>query len=165
MGSFNAVNTCLLRACIRTVEQALKPQIVEGKPLMKVALCSSVIVAALIVSGAASAQPPGASQGIPGAEAVNPAPGATDPYVGAGRTGFYDVDARIAGMANRIGGLPARQRRLAKSQIAQIRSEEATQRARHGGDLRDWDPENLNAKLDSLVQHFPLLRSGVAETQ
>ncbi len=133
-----------------------------------------VIASALAMSGAASAQPFGAttdvvasqpspdtsreSPGVPGPDAVNPAPGARGPYIGAGPTGFYDVDARIAAIAGRIGQMPARQRSGAKDQIREIRGEEATQRARHG-DLRDWDRENLNAKLDKLVARYPVLSS------
>ncbi len=137
--------------------------------------CSLILIAAgLGLGGAATAQtgsprfdsvasqpsPDTArpSAGIPGAEAVDPAPGAQGPYVGAGREGFYDVDARIAAISARLTGLRPSQRRAAKSQIAQIRGEEATQRARHG-DLRDWDRENINAKLDHLLQQFPALRA------
>jgi hypothetical protein len=97
----------------------------------------------------------GGSPGVPGPEAVNPAPGATGPYVGAGRHGFYDVDQRIADVSNRIASLSPGQRQRAMIAMRGIKSEEATQRARHGGDLRDWDRENLNHKLDMLVQQYP----------
>jgi hypothetical protein len=142
---------------------------------MRVLLTSATILAAgLAFSGPVAAQPMGytepsviASQpvpdsgtaGIPGPEAVNPAPGATGPYVGAGPHGFYDVDARLDAVAGRIASLPPGQRRRASAQIHQIRAEEATQRARHGGELRDWDRENMTQKLDQLVQQFPMLRA------
>jgi hypothetical protein len=97
-----------------------------------------------------------ASPGIPGPEAVNPAPGAQGPYVGSGKQGFYDIDQRIAAVSQQAASLPAAQRRRAMAQIKAIRSEEATQRARHG-ELRDWDRENISDKLDKLTQQFPSL--------
>ncbi len=114
-----------------------------------------------LVGGAtvASAQPgvDEASPGIPGPEAVNPAPNAAGAYVGAGPQAFYDVDARIAAVADRLAALPPAQRRRAGAALHQIRAEESTQRARHG-ELRDWDRESLNTKLDGLVAQFPGLR-------
>ncbi len=141
------------------------------RPLLSPAL---ILAAGLAFAGSALAQPmgdpgppvtasppiPDAAQGSPGIQgpdAVNPAPGATGPYVGAGREGFYDVDARLAAVGGRVAALPAAQRRRASAQIRQIRAEEATQRARHGGELRDWDRENMTQKLDQLVQQFPAL--------
>ena len=143
------------------------------RPLLSSAL---ILAAGLAVASSASTQPMGdpeppvtasqpvpdtgqASSGIPGPDAVNPAPGATGPYVGAGPPGFYDVDARLQAVAGRVAALPPGQRRRASTQIHQIRSEEATQRARHGGELRDWDRENITQKLDQLVQQFPSLRA------
>ena len=107
-----------------------------------------ILAAGLAFSGPASAQP-----------MSDPAPGATGPYVGAGPQGFYDVDARLAAIAGRIAALPPGQRRRAGAQIHQIRAEEATQRARHGGELRDWDRENMTQKLDQLIQQYPMLRA------
>ena len=144
---------------------------------MKPALSTSIVLvaASLALAAPVFAQPTGgagettvASQpvpdtareapGIPGPDAVNPAPGMHGPYVGAGRHNFYDVDARIAAVSQRVQQLSPGQRRSAKAQLRQIKSEEATQRARHG-DLRDWDRENLNDKLDKLVQQFPSLQA------
>ena len=96
--------------------------------------------------------------GIPGPDAVNPAPGMHGPYVGAGEHGFYDVDARIASVTQRVQQLPPSRRHSASAQLRQIKAEEATQRARHG-ELRDWDRESLNDKLDKLVQQFPSLKA------
>ena len=130
---------------------------------MKRPLCMAAIFAAgLAFDATALAQPVGdqgpatvASEpvpdtareapGVPGADAVNPAPGAHGPYIGAGRQGFYDVDQRIAAVSQQIQGLPAAQRRRAAAQLRDIRSEEATQRARHG-ELRD----RLNQQFPSL---------------
>lgn len=103
-----------------------------------------------------------ASPGIPGPDAVNPAPGAHGPYVGAGKQSFYDIDQRIAAVSQQVGSLPAGQRRQAAAQLRQIKSEEATQRARHG-ELRDWDRENISAKLDKLVQQFPALSAAAGD--
>ena len=141
---------------------------------MKTLLSSATILAAGLALGApVAAQPMGdpgppvtASQpvpdsgtpGIPGPDAVNPAPGARGPYVGAGPQGFYDVDARLAAVASRVSSLPPAQRRRAGAQIRQIRAEEAAQRSRHG-ELRDWDRENMTQKLDQLVQQFPMLKA------
>ncbi len=95
------------------------------------------------------------SPGIPSDQAVNPAPGATGPYVGAGPKGFYDVDQRISQVAQRVASLPPAQRRRAAAMLRSIRSEEATQRARHGGELRDWDREKLTDMLDKLAAQVP----------
>ncbi len=139
------------------------------RPLISSAL---ILAAGLAFAGSGSAQPMGdpgppvttsppvpdsGAAGIPGPEAVNPAPGATGAYVGAGPQGFYDVDARLQAVAGRVAALPPAQRRRANARIRQIRAEEATQRARHGGELRDWDRENMTQKLDQLVQQFPPL--------
>ena len=98
--------------------------------------------------------------GIPGPEAVNPAPGAQGPYVGAGKQGFYDIDQRISMVGQGIGGLPAGQRRRAASQLHAIKSEESFKRAKYNGVLRDWDREHLTAMLDQLVQQYPGLNAG-----
>ena len=138
---------------------------------------SLAIVAGLTMAAPALAQPYGGpavvssqpmpdtsreSRGIPSEEAVNPAPGAQGPYVGAGPRGFYDVDARINAMTQAAHELPPAQRRRAMVQIHQIRAEEATQRARHG-DLRDWDRENLNHRLDMMMQQFPSLHADLGQ--
>ena len=96
--------------------------------------------------------------GIPGPQAVDPAPGEPGPYVGAGRQGFYDVDARMAAMTQAAQSLRGAQKHQAMAQLHGIRSEEAIQKARHG-ELRDWDRESLNARLDKLAQQFPALAS------
>jgi hypothetical protein len=111
-------------------------------------------------AGATTSQPvpdtAQASPGIPGPEAVNPAPGSHGPYVGAGKQGFYDVDQRIASVGQQIGSLPASQRRQAASKLKAIKSEEAFKRSKYG-ELRDWDREHLTVMLDQLTQQFPAL--------
>ncbi len=98
------------------------------------------------------------SPGLPGRQAVDPAPGATGAYLGAGPQGFYDVDAQLTAVAARVASLPPGPRRRIGVQIRQIRTEEATQRARHGGELLDWARESMTQKLDQLVQQYPSLR-------
>ncbi len=41
--------------------------------------------------------------------------------------------------------------------MRQIRAFEATQKARHGGELRDWDRETINLKLDQLVGRYRIV--------
>ena len=126
------------------------------RPLL---LIAAPLAAGLMMASTAFAQPMGdPAQGIPGPEAVNPAPNATGPYVGAGPHAFYAVDARIASVSDGVQALPPGPRRRASVELRQIRAEESTQRARHG-ELRDWDREHLNTRLDALVQQFPALQA------
>ena len=88
--------------------------------------------------------------GIDSAHAVNPAPGATGPYVGHTETAFYDVQARINRVEQRARTqLTGAKQRQTLADIRSIRAEVATQKARHG-EIRDWDRENLNHRLDQL---------------
>jgi hypothetical protein len=117
--------------------------------------------AALVGASPALGQPqltPGSAPGITEDRAVDPAPNAPGPYVGHDPQTFYNTEQRIAAVEGRLGALPPRQRRAAVAQIRSIRAEEATQRQRHGGELRDWDREHLNRRLDQLVGRFPGLR-------
>lgn len=86
---------------------------------------------------------------------IDPAPGARGPYVGAGPRRFYNVEDRINRVEGRLAALTASQRRRAYVEMRSIRAEESTQRAKHGGELRDWDREHLNQRLDALVQRYP----------
>lgn len=85
---------------------------------------------------------------------IDPAPGARGPYVGAGPRRFYNVEDRIARIESRLAALPASQRRRAYTEMRSIRAEERTQRGKHGGELRDWDREHLNQRLDALVGRY-----------
>ena len=58
---------------------------------------------------------------------------------------FRDVDQRIAALETQMAG-----NRPGLAKLHAIKSEEAMRRARHGGELRDWDRELLNKKLDAL---------------
>lgn len=117
---------------------------------------------ALVGASAALAQPepppqwtPGSAPGIAEGRAVDPAPNAPGPYMGHGPQAFYDVDQRIAAVESRLGALRPASRRRAAAGLRSIRAEEATQRARHGGELRDWDREHLNRRLDQLIGQVP----------
>jgi hypothetical protein len=82
--------------------------------------------------------------------AVDPAPGAPGPYAGASKAAFYSVEGRIAAVEERIGALPARQARAARAELRALKAFETQQRARHGGELRDWDREAMTARLNRL---------------
>ena len=89
-------------------------------------------------------------QGIASAQAVNPAPGATGPYLGVGENAFYHVRARIDRVEQMAKAqLSGSKLRRALADIKSVKAEVATQEARHG-DLRDWDRENLNHRLNRL---------------
>lgn len=73
-------------------------------------------------------------------------PGTVDPMYSGALKGpaFLDVDARIAAAEGKVkGGKGA-------ALLRSIKSEAKVRRARHGGELRDWDRELLNKKLDQL---------------
>jgi hypothetical protein len=80
---------------------------------------------------------------------VDPAPGATGPYAGSSKEAFYNIEQRLAAVEARIGTMGARGR-AARSQLRSLRAFEAQQRARHGGELRDWDREAITARLNRL---------------
>jgi hypothetical protein len=96
--------------------------------------------------------------GLPGPESVDPAPGANGPYAGHSQHAFYDVDARISHVQQRIqANLSGPQQKRAMTELTAIKSEEKAQIARHG-DLLDWARENLNHRLDALLQAYPALQ-------
>ncbi len=102
--------------------------------------------------------------GIDSAHAVNPAPGVAGPYQGHGQTAFYDVQARIDRVEQRVKAqLTGARQRLALAKVKSIRAEVATQKARHGGQLRDWDRENLNHRLDQLEAQVGLVQPAQTE--
>ncbi len=107
-----------------------------------------------------------AGPGIDSASAVNPAPGAGEhPYVGHSENAFYNVEQRIARVEERAKTqLTGVKQRQAMAGIRSIRAELATQQARHG-DVRDWDREHLNRRLDTLEAEVGLPRGGQAAVQ
>jgi hypothetical protein len=118
---------------------------------------SSALAQTVPVAPGTTAADVAPAPGLPGPESVNPAPGATGAYAGHSEHAFYDVRGRIAKVEARIGAnLQGADKRKAMSQLASIKSEERSQIARHGS-LLDWARENLNHKLDLLVQAYPSL--------
>ncbi len=105
------------------------------KPLISVALFCS---AALALSGTARAQ-------ALNADGADPAPNAASAYVGADKGAFYDVEARID------AALAQAKSKHAMSQLRAIKSEANFRKARHGGELRDWDRELLSRRLDQVM--------------
>jgi hypothetical protein len=83
------------------------------------------------------------------------------PYAGTSRQGFYKPDDRIKQIQAEIqqGALAGPKARHALAQLAAIRQDLQFRIARHNGDLRDWDRELINQKLDALVKQYPALRS------
>jgi hypothetical protein len=79
---------------------------------------------------------------------VDPAPGATDGYVGAGKQAFYSVEQRMAALEARVAA--GRAPRAVRAELAALKAFEARQRARRGGELRDWDREAMSARLNRI---------------
>jgi hypothetical protein len=101
--------------------------------------------------------------GVDTAHAVNPAPGASGPYLGVGENGFYHVQSRIDRVEQMAKArLTGAKRRRAMADIASIKAEFATQVARHG-DVRDWDRENLNHRLNQLEAQVGIGRQSQGE--
>jgi hypothetical protein len=96
--------------------------------------------------------------GLPGPASVNPDPGAQGAYAGHSEHTFYDVRGRIAKVEAKIGAnLAGAEQHKAMVELNSIKSEERSQIARHGS-LLDWARENLNHRLDLLVQSYPALQ-------
>ncbi len=109
-------------------------------------------VTSTAIAQPASSQPP-SPQAPPAAD-----PGVAGRYAGAGPQGFYAVDARIDHIQQAISSLPPGKARRATSQLNAIRSDLKFRKARHGGELRDWDRELISKKLDELVGQYPSLK-------
>lgn len=83
----------------------------------------------------------------PSTDAANPNSNADTGYTG-DRFGaaFRDIDGRIAALQPRVAG-----NKKAASELRAIKSEELARRKRHDGELRDWDRELLNKRLDAVA--------------
>ena len=83
----------------------------------------------------------------PPPQTTEPGPGTVDPgYSGALQgQAFRDVWARISADESKMAG-----NKRGMSQLRAIKAEATQRRARHGGELRDWDRELINKKLDAL---------------
>jgi len=132
-------------------------------------LAATLMLVSGAASGAAAAQDYPAntapSPGVPGNQAVNPAPDAQGrPYLGVGQQNFYDPMDRERDLQNRLdaaasaGKLNPDQVHQIKLALAKVVAEDRTQTARHGG-LRDWDRERLNDMMNHIVAQYSELRS------
>jgi N-formylglutamate amidohydrolase len=98
----------------------------------------------------------------PGAQPAAASPLAdAGPYAGASRTDFYHPDSRIKQLQAEIqqGALAGSEARHALAQLTAIQQDLKYRIARHNSDLRDWDRELINQKLDALVKQYPALRA------
>lgn len=125
------------------------------KPLIAIALCTASLVAT-----AASAQPYGRGPGPAPAYGYRGGDGGDDPrapdaFAGVSKEAFYSVEQRMGAIEQRIRAM-GRRGFAAMAQMRQIRGFERQQRARHGGELRDWDREAINVRLDRLVGRYRL---------
>lgn len=113
-------------------------------------LALAAVAAALLAAptlAAAQQTTTTASQPVPNPppQTTRSGPGTVDPgYSGALKgPAFLDVDARIASHEGKGGARHA-------SMLRSIKAEARMRRAKNGGELRDWDRELLNKKLDAL---------------
>ena len=107
-----------------------------------------------LTNGASGERGPGTPSG------VDPAPGAGEhPFAGHSADAFYNVEQRIARVEVRAQSLRGMQRHRALGVIRSIKAELAIQRARHG-EVRDWDREHLNRRLDVLDGQIGIAHPG-----
>jgi hypothetical protein len=114
------------------------------KPFIALAL-----VSASLISMPAFAAPYGRGGDRDG----GPDPGAPSAYAGASKEGFYNVEERMDRVEQRIHAM-GRGGMRAMAAMRQVRAFAAQQKARHGGELRDWDREAINLRLDQLVGRY-----------
>ncbi|MBE7219064.1 MAG: hypothetical protein INR64_11385 [Caulobacteraceae bacterium] len=113
-------------------------------------------LAAALLAAPALAQPL-ASPGVPNSQAVNPAPGATRPFLGHPKT-FYDPAQRLQDIDARAAALPPGEQHRVSMDVQRIHAFADQQRARHGGALRDWDRERMTRMMNDLVRKYPELK-------
>jgi hypothetical protein len=82
-----------------------------------------------------------------------PDPHAPTAYAGTTKEGFYDVERRMENVQMRIQAM-GRGGARAMAEMRQIRAFIAQQKARHNGELLDWDRETINLRLDQLVGRY-----------
>lgn len=112
---------------------------------MKRALISSLVLfAASGPAGTVFAQDGGADTGAP------------DAYAAAAKPAFYDVEGRIAAYEAKAASLGAERARTLAA-LRQIKAFAAQQKARHEGELRDWDREAITERLNALAARTPAL--------
>ena len=116
---------------------------------MKSLLATALISAALLAAPAAGLAQ--VSYGDGGAD-----PDAPTAYAGVSASAFYSVDQRISDLQQRISTLGGRVRGQAMAALNGVKAFEAMQRSRHNGELRDWDREAINTRLDRLAARYGL---------
>jgi hypothetical protein len=84
-------------------------------------------------------------------------PRAPDAYAGVSKDSFYSTEQRLQAAEARARGNPAMMR-----EIRSIRAFIAQQRARHGGELRDWDREAVNTRLARIAPEEQLTATPAA---
>jgi N-formylglutamate amidohydrolase len=121
--------------------------------LVKSAAVSWAITLAIATPGFAQTAVAGPASGSPLAN--------DGPYAGASQTDFYHPADRIKQIQAEIqqGALAGPSARHAMAQLTAISRDLKYRIARHNGDLRDWDRELINQKLDALVKQYPALRT------
>ena len=112
------------------------------------------VTAPTIAADAAAGQPVADANVTASQPVANPPPATTERGPGTADTGyagqlqgpaFLDVFARISADEAKMAG-----NRRGLSQLRAIKAEATQRRARHGGELRDWDRELINKKLDQV---------------
>src|SRR3569833_1419380 len=83
-------------------------------------------------------------------------PGAPTAYAGATKHGFYDVEQRMDNVESRIRAM-GRGGAQAMAAMREIRAFAAEQKASLNGQLRDWDRETINLRLDKLVGRYRIV--------
>ena len=119
------------------------------RTLLLAATAAALLAAPALASAQEVQTTTTASQPVPNPPPQTTAggPGTVDPMYSGALKGpaFLDVDARIAAAEAKVG-----RNKRAAAMLRGIKSEARVRRARHGGELRDWDRELLNKKLDQL---------------
>ena len=112
-------------------------------------LATAFLAAPLAASAQPTAGPVTASQPVanPPPSTLERGPGTADPGYSGQLQGaaFRDIFERISAYEQKMAG-----DKRGLKQLRVIKAEANQRRARHGGELRDWDRELINKKLDML---------------
>ena len=132
----------------RTLALAAAAAALFAAPL---AVAAQEVTSTTVVETTANGRPVAAANVLASQPVANPPPATTERGPGNADTGysgqlqgaaFRDVYERITADEQKMGG-----NRHAMMQLRAIKAEADQRRARHGGELRDWDRELLNKKL------------------
>lgn len=115
---------------------------------------TSSTTATVITGPTGQVQAAGVAGTTSAAPIANPSLQTTPPTSGNADTGysgdlhgpaFHEIEPRIADLETKAHG-----KRKAMAMLSKIKGEAKFRRARHGGELRDWDRELLNKQLDQV---------------